>query len=190
MTALRNSCNVAQRVGYRLSPCGATRPFRAWLIGIALLWIVLWVVFAVIHDTVGKSIAFSLFGVACADTVLYGMRSYLERRRRARSFPSHAVTPRRHGRRATPPGVVMSSAAGTGLLGLISLIPLMPLLGLLLVGSTVDRAPGGFLILLFAGIIWGVIALGGLVLQMLLISLGRLLAAGLVYERGRASQSE
>jgi hypothetical protein len=184
--SLLSTCRAVQRSGLRLSPCGATRPFRTWLLDIALLWSALWLQLAIVQGTLGEVVAISLFAIACALTVLYGMRSYTERSglpmsslTRVTGSRDTEVTLRgrqSRSRRAScpkaPAGIVRSSAAGVGLLGLISWIPLTPLLGLLVIGAFL----GSPIALLLAASITGVIAAGGFLLLVLLIGLGRLLA--------------
>jgi hypothetical protein len=196
---------TAQRIGFRASPCGAARPLRAWLVGIALLWSVLWVQLSVVQGTLGEVGAISLFAVACILTVLYGMRSHGARNGRAMRHMTRVtgsrdaeVTSRgqRSGNRGAsspkgPPGIVRSSAAGVALLGLISWIPLAPLLAFLVVGAFL----GSPLLLLVAAAITCVIAAGGFLLLLLLVGIGRLMARW-VHSRAvkefacRAPQSE
>ena len=186
------SWRAVQRIGLRVSPCGATRPFRNWLAGIALLWSVLWVQLAIVHGTLGRAVALSLFATACILTILYGMRSYVERSGRvlpnltqlsesrgARVRSSGRGTGPRQRSPMPPPGIVASAAAATGLLGLISWIPFSPLLGLLIIGTILDANP---LALMFVAAITGVIAAGGFLLMVLLIGLGRLFALWIMRE--------
>jgi hypothetical protein len=184
--SLRAVLRTARRIGLRASPCGAARPLRAWLVGIAVLWSVLWVQLAFDHGMPGEVVAISLFATACALTVLYGMRSYVERSGRATLYltrvtgsrdveeTSRGWRSRRH--RASSPkaplGIVRSSAAGVGLLGLISWIPFTPLLGVFVISALL----GGPILLLLAAAITCVIAAAGFLLLVLLIGLGRLIA--------------
>jgi hypothetical protein len=91
MISLATALLTLRRIGFRASPCGAVRPLRAWLVGIALLWSVLWRQLAIDHGTFGTVVAISLFAIACALTVLYGMRSYVDRSGRVTRYPTRST---------------------------------------------------------------------------------------------------
>lgn len=187
--SLAAAFRTARLIGFRTSPCGAVRPLRAWLVGIALLWSVLWVQLAIDHGTLGNVVAITLFATACVLTVLYGMRSYVERSGRATRKPTRitgsrdlempSLARRSQDRRASPSvplGIFRSSAAGVGLIGAISWAPFSPLLAICVIGAF----GGSPQLLLLAAAITCVIAVGGFVLLVLLIGLGRLLALWIV----------
>lgn len=198
--SLAQARRTVRRACFRASPCGAARPLRAWLVGIGILWSALWAQLAVDHGTLGEVVAFSLFSIACALTVLYGMRSGAERSRRAtrsltritgsRDTEDASYVRRTRSRRApspqAPPGIVRSSAVGVGLLGPISWIPLTPLLGLVLIGALAGSPIG----LLLAAAITGVIAAAGLLLLVLLMGLGRLCALWTMREQLKGGRCE
>jgi hypothetical protein len=151
------------------------------VVGIALLWSVLWVQLAIDHGTFGTVVAISFFAIACALTVLYGMRSNVDRSGCVTRYPTRINGSRdaevtsigqRSSSPKAPPGIIRSSAAGVGLLGLIPWIPFSPLLGLLIL----DVFLGTPIALLFAAAITCVIAAGGFLLLVLLIGLGWLFA--------------
>lgn len=144
-----------------LSPCTSGRPFRSWLVGIAVLWVALWAQLLVVHGADGVDLALGLFAVACVLTVLYGMRSYRERR-----------TPRAD---RPPPRAFTSAAAGTSLLGAITWTPLLVLVSF---SSLAWHSVAPAAVVLFYGsFVTVIVFLAGIVLQMALIGAGQLIAA-------------
>ena len=100
--------------------------------GITVLWVALWVQFAVVPAPWNRATAFTLFGIACADTVLYGMSM----QRRPASTPRHAT-------------VFSSAAVGLRTLAAVSWAPF---LGAGIFLSVASLSIGPLALILFFGI--------------------------------------
>jgi hypothetical protein len=133
-------------------PWKAARPRRSWLWVTAGLWATLWLQFLVVPASWNRLVALVLFGLACVDTVAFGVSQ------RGRGISE----------------VVESAAAGVLVLAVLSWTPLLAV-G---VGYSVAVASIGplFGILLFGLPVSLALAIVGYLLLLFLLGLGRLLA--------------
>jgi hypothetical protein len=156
MIMATSPCRRAHPRLHALSPISASRPRRSWLVAISVLWVSLWLQFAVVPAAWDRLVALVLFGIACVDTVLYGMS-----------------LPPRHARGPDEVGVLASSGIGVLTLAAVSWAPILafgvyasvttvsigPLLALLVFGLPVSLAVAG----------------AGLLIMLVLLALGRVL---------------
>ena len=140
-----------------LCPSTATRPLRSWLVAICVLWAILWLQLGVVPAPWNRVLALVLFGVACGDTVIYGMTVR----------PRHEVGPK-------APGLLSSSAVGVLALAAVSWTPFLAI-GTLY--SLLSRSIGPLAFILIFGVpVSLVLAISGYLLILLLLAAGRVLA--------------